>query len=56
MQTIQNDIKNLLVDLGAEDTKAMINALEDGEVLAIIEEKLGATQDEIEEVYGELKK
>ena len=55
MQTIQNDIKNLLCDLGADSKEMMLVALEDGVVLATIEEKLGATQDEIEDVYEELK-
>jgi len=55
MQTIQNDIKNLLCDLGADSKEMMLVALEDGVVLATIEEKLGATQDEIEDVYEELE-
>ena len=55
MQTIQNDIKNLLCDLGADSKEMMLVALEDNVVLATIEEKLGATQDEIEDVYEELK-
>jgi hypothetical protein len=56
MQTIQNDIKNLLCDLGADSKEMMLVALEDNVVLATIEEKLGATQDEIEDVYEELKR
>jgi len=54
MQTIENDILNLLSDMGAGTKEDMKAALEDGEVLAMIEEKLGATQDEIENAYHSL--
>lgn len=55
MQTIKNDIKNLLADMGATTPEAMSDALQDGEVLTVLEDKLGDIQVEVEELAEELR-
>lgn len=51
----KNDIKNLLCDMGADTPAMMAVALQDGEVLAQLECELGEIQEEIEDLYEELK-